>query len=110
LEKYPQYLPKLRTWARSKNLWKRRASAVSLVIPAKKGLPHEDVFFLAEILLLDSENTVQKGYGWILKEAGHFDQQPVFLFVMKHKAAMPRTALRYAIEKMPKSLKERAMK
>jgi len=110
LEMYPQYVKKLPTWAKSKNLWKRRAAAVSLIIPAKKGLFHENVFKLAEILLLDSEDMVQKGYGWMLKEAANFDAQSVFQFVMKNKAVMPRTALRYAIEKMPKGLKEQAMK
>ena len=110
LEMYPQYLKKLPTWAKSKNLWKRRAAAVSLVVPARKGLFHTDVFSIAEILLLDLEDMVQKGYGWMLKEAGNFDVQAVFHFVMQHKSVMPRTALRYAIEKMPKSLKEQAMK
>ena len=110
LEMYPQYVKKLRTWAKSKNLWKRRAAAVSLITPAKKGLFHEEVFAIAEILLLDSEDMVQKGYGWMLKETSNVDEQAVFQFVMKHKATMPRTALRYAIEKMPKELKEQAMK
>jgi len=109
LEMYPQYLKKLQGWAKSKNLWKRRAAAVSLVGPARKGLFHEEIFALAEILLHDSEDMVQKGYGWLLKEASHSNQQAVFEFVMKHKAAMPRTALRYAIEKMPKELKALAM-
>jgi 3-methyladenine DNA glycosylase AlkD len=107
---YPQYLKKLRVWAKSKNLWKRRAAAVSLIPPAKSGLFHDTVFEIAEIMLLDSEDMVQKGYGWLLKEAANFDQQSVFQFVMKHKAVMPRTALRYAIKKMPKVLKEQAMK
>jgi len=110
LEMYPQYVKKLPVWAKSKNLWKRRASAVSLIIPARKGLFHEEIFELAEILLLDPEDMVQKGYGWMLKSAGDFDTQAVFQFVVKHKSVMPRTALRYAIEKMPKSLKEQAMK
>ena len=110
LEMYPQCVKKLQTWAKSKNLWKRRSAAVSLVGPARKGLFHKDVFEIAEILLLDSEDMVQKGYGWMLKEASKFDQQAVFQFVMKHKTMMPRTALRYAIEKMPKNLKNRAMK
>ena len=110
LEMYPQYVKKLQVWAKAKNLWKRRAAAVSLVKPAKKGLFHKEVFELAEILLLDAEDMVQKGYGWMLKEASNFDQRAVFRFVMKHKSAMPRTALRYAIEKMPKNLKEQAMK
>jgi 3-methyladenine DNA glycosylase AlkD len=82
---------------------------VSLVVPARKGLFHKEVFELAEILLLDSEDIVQKGYGWMLKEASNFDAQAVFQFVMEHKSVMPRTALRYAIEKMPNNLKERAM-
>jgi 3-methyladenine DNA glycosylase AlkD len=110
LEMYPQYLRKLPMWAKSKNLWKRRAAAVSLIKPARKGLFHENVFEIAEILLRDTEDMVQKGYGWMLKEASNVDQQSVFRFVMEHKAVMPRTALRYAIEKMPKNLKERAMK
>jgi len=110
LEMYPQHLKKLRMWAKSNNLWKRRASAVSLVGAAKKGLFHDDVFAVAEILLQDTEDMVRKGYGWMLKAAGHFDQQSVFQFVMKYKAVMPRVALRYAIEKMPKELKHIAMK
>jgi 3-methyladenine DNA glycosylase AlkD len=83
---------------------------VSLVGHAKQGQFHENVFEIAEILLLDSEDMAQKGYGWMLKEASNFDQQAVFQFVMEHKASMPRTALRYAIEKIPKDLKEKAMK
>ena len=109
LEMYPHYVRRLQTWAKSKNLWTRRAAAVSLIIPARKGLFHEEVFTLAEILLLDAEDMVQKGYGWMLQSAGGFDESAVFEFVMKHKSVMPRTALRYAIEKMPPSLKEQAM-
>ena len=52
----------------------------------------------------------RKGYGWLLKEASNFDEWSVFQFVMGHKLVMPRTALRYAIEKMPKNLREQAMK
>jgi 3-methyladenine DNA glycosylase AlkD len=53
---------------------------------------------------------VQKGYGWMLKVASQSHQQEIFDFVMKNKSSMPRTALRYAIEKMPTDLKELAMK
>ena len=110
LEVYPQYVRQLRIWAKSANLWKRRAAAVSLTGPARKGLFHDEVFDIAKILLLDKEDMVQKGYGWMLKEASNFDQQSVFQFILQHKAEMPRTSLRYAIEKMPKRMKERAMK
>ena len=53
---------------------------------------------------------VQKGYGWLLKEASRKHTDKVFSYVMQHKAVMPRTALRYAIELMPKELKAEAMK
>lgn len=69
-----------------------------------------DVFEIADALLLDQDDMVQKGYGRMLKVASHTHQREVFEYVMKHKAVMPRTALRYAIEKMPKELKNQAMK
>jgi 3-methyladenine DNA glycosylase AlkD len=53
---------------------------------------------------------VQKGYGWLLKEASRRHQKEVLNYVLKNKAWMPRTALRYAIELMPKELKAEAMK
>jgi 3-methyladenine DNA glycosylase AlkD len=52
---------------------------------------------------------VQKGYGWALKVASEKHQEEVFAFVMKNKKNMPRTALRYAIEKMPPVRKKEAM-
>ncbi len=60
-------------------------------------------------MLLDNDDLVQKGYGWMLKAASESHQKEVFDYVMKNKARMPRTALRYAIEKMPKDLKVKAM-
>ena len=110
LMKYPDHLPKLREWAKSSNRWMRRGAAVSLTIPAKKGLFLNDVYEIADILLLDKDDMVQKGYGWMLKEAAELHQKEVFNYVNKHKKTMPRTALRYAIEKMPADLKAEAMK
>jgi len=81
-----------------------------LIIPARKGLFLDDVFEIADTLLLDTDDMVQKGYGWMLKVASNMHEKEVFDYVMKHKANMPRTALRYAIEKMPKELKAEAMK
>ncbi|HAI95654.1 TPA: DNA alkylation repair protein [candidate division WWE3 bacterium] len=109
IEKYPKYVSKLKVWAGSKNLWLRRAAAVSLIIPAKEGKFLKDVFEIADILLTDKEDMVQKGYGWLLKVAGSKHQKEVFDYVQKNKDKMPRTALRYAIEKMPENLKKRAM-
>lgn len=110
LEMYPQYASKLKVWAKSKNRWKRRAAAVSFIIPARKGKFSKEIFEIADILLLDDDDLVQKGYGWMLKALSEYYQKDVWEFVMDKKKIMPRTALRYAIEKMPKDLKEKGMK
>lgn len=81
---------------------------------------------IADILLLDKDDMVQKGYGWMLKAASMSEPtaagkkadsetrkkhlEAVFNFVMKHKDVMPRTALRYAIGKMPQEMRAEAMK
>ncbi len=106
---YPPEITRLKKWALSKNLWMRRASAVSLIVPARKGLFLSDIFEIADILLTDSEDMVRKGYGWMLKSAGDAYMKEVFEYVVRNKAAMPRTSLRYAIEKMPPEHKLIAM-
>jgi 3-methyladenine DNA glycosylase AlkD len=106
---YPQYLNNLKEWAKSENRWVKRAAAVTLIIPAREGRYLEDIFQIADILLLDTDDLVQKGYGWMLKAASQAHEKAVFDYVMRHKASMPRTALRYAIEKMPPELKKQAM-
>jgi 3-methyladenine DNA glycosylase AlkD len=109
IDMYPQYLKNLKEWARSENRWMRRASAVTLIIPAKEGRYMEHIFEIAKILLADKDDMVQKGYGWMLKAAAQSHEKAVFRFVMQNKNEMPRTALRYAIEKMPAELKKQAM-
>jgi 3-methyladenine DNA glycosylase AlkD len=109
LEKFPGHVPRLKTWARSGNLWVRRASAVSLIVPARRGLFLQEILDLADILLVDAEDLVRKGYGWMLKAAGEAHRQEVFAFVCARRETMPRTALRYAIEKMPPEMRAQAM-
>jgi 3-methyladenine DNA glycosylase AlkD len=110
IERYPEYIEELKRWTRSGNRWMRRAAAVSLIVPAKRGKYLDDVIEIADLLLTDKEDMVQKGYGWLLKEASRQHQDDVFAYVMRNRKAMPRTALRYAIELMPKELKAEAMK
>ena len=109
IEMYPEYLGKLKDLAKSDNRWMRRASAVSLIIPGRKGKFINDIIEIADILLLDKDDLVQKGYGWMLKAASEANQQEIFEFVIKNKSIMPRTALRYAIEKMPREMKVKAI-
>ncbi len=107
--KYPQNIEELKIWAKTDQRWLKRAAAVTLVLPARKGMYLQDVFEIAGILLTDADDMVQKGYGWMLKEASRLHQKEVFQFVMDHKKEMPRTALRYAIELMPPELRKPAM-
>ena len=109
IEMYPEYVSRLKEMAKSENRWMRRASAVSLIIPAKKGLFLQDIFEIADMLLMDKDDLVQKGYGWMLKVACQKHQQEVFEYIIRNKSIMPRTALRYAIEKMPEDMKKAAM-
>jgi 3-methyladenine DNA glycosylase AlkD len=107
--KFPGQIKHLKVWADSKNRWVKRAAGVSLIIPARKGFFLSDIFEIADKMLLDKDDIVQKGYGWMLKAASQAHQKEVFDYVVRHKATMPRTALRYAIEKMPKEMRQKAM-
>lgn len=110
LQLYPQFVQKMKEWTHSPNRWVKRASAVSFILPARKGLFKEDIFDIANNLLLDTDDMVQKGYGWMLKSLADSYEDEVFQYVLSKRAVMPRTALRYAIEKMPPDKKQEAMK
>ncbi len=109
IEMNPGFIANLKEWTKSDNRWMRRAAAVSLIIPARKGLFLKEIFEIANLLLTDSDDMVQKGYGWMLKVASKVHQKDIFDFVMKNKSKMPRTALRYSIEKMPTNLRVLAL-
>ena len=110
IQKFPQTVGELKSWAKSDNRWLKRATAVSLIVPAKKGYFLQEAFEISNELLTDMDDMVQKGYGWLLKEESRMHQKEVFDYVLKNRKLMPRTALRYAIELMPKHLKVEAMK
>jgi len=107
---YPECVTTIKTWTTHKNLWMRRASAVSFIYPARKKLYINDIFDIAADLLEDTEDMVQKGYGWMLKDASLTVPSKVYTFVLKNKQNMPRTALRYAIERFPQDMRKEAMK
>jgi 3-methyladenine DNA glycosylase AlkD len=113
ITQHPHLIPKVKSWSLSPNKWVRRAAAVSFITTSKASYitTHnlEDIFEVATTLLQDPEDLVQKGYGWLLKATSIHRQAEVFDFIMKHKAQMPRTALRYAIEKMPPKLRTQAL-
>ncbi len=106
---FPEYIESIVEWTESEKTMVRRAAAVTFIIPAKEGRFTETIFKIADKLLLDQEDLVQKGYGWMLKSASKPYANEVFSYVLERKNVMPRTALRYAIEKLPDSLRKEAM-
>lgn len=109
VEKYPELISKLKIWTKSSNRWFRRAAAVTMIYPVKRDKMLNLVFEIVDLLLTDQDDLVQKGYGWLLKEASNNYPEKVFDFVMARKNQMPRTALRYAIEKLPTEQRKLAM-
>lgn len=107
---FPEFIPRVKRWRVSKNRWLRRASAVVLIYSAKRGRHLSEILETASTLLKDDDDLIQKGYGWMLKETSKSFEKEVFEYVMENKAEMPRTALRYAIEKMSPEYKKAAMK
>lgn len=107
VEKYPKFINNLLKWTKSKNRWVRRSAAVSLIIPAKKGLFLKEIFKIAGNLMQDKDEIVQKGVGWLLKEASRKHENEVVKFLLKWKSKTSRLVLRYATEKV--SLKNRKL-
>ena len=109
LYSFPVQMPKLDRWTQAESRWLRRAAAVVLIYSVRRKVHVEAAFHLADLLLTDGDDLVQKGYGWLLKETCKAEPRQVFDYVMRNKTAMPRTALRYAIDKLPPAWRKRAM-
>jgi len=90
---------------RSPRLWERRIAMVATLNFIKNN-EFDDTFKLAEHLLNDREDLMHKASGWMLREVGKRDQERLEAFLQQHSQGMPRTMLRYAIERFPETLRQ----
>jgi 3-methyladenine DNA glycosylase AlkD len=98
---HPALVQRVKGWTRHRNLWVRRAAAVSLVRLAARGLALDDAYDVATALRADSEDLIHKAAGWLLREAGRTDAERLARYLRQHGPSIPRTTLRYAIERFP---------
>ena len=101
LRRHLDLLPHTARWTQAENLWLRRASLVALIPLARKGEQLDLAYTNAVRLFAAPEDLIHKATGWLLREAGKTDMPRLRAFLLQHGPRIPRTALRYAIERFP---------
>jgi 3-methyladenine DNA glycosylase AlkD len=96
----------LRRLAASASVWDRRMAILATFHYIKTG-EHDETLAIARLLLTDPDDLVQKAVGWMLREVGKRNPQVEKAFLHEHGASMPRTMLRYAIERFPEKVRRR---
>jgi len=96
-------------WAKSKNRWHRRAACVALIRGAREKMFFPEIVKLSDSLLADSDDMVQKGLGWLLRETAKFDAKRTVPYLMKIRDRAPRLVLRTACETLPQASRKRVL-
>jgi len=101
LEKHPELIANIKDWTRSPNRWVQRASMVSFIRLARRGKFLDAVYKISERMFPVDDDLLHKANGWLLREAGKTDMPRLERFLLRHGRRIPRTTLRYAIERFP---------
>jgi 3-methyladenine DNA glycosylase AlkD len=109
LERHPEVEKQLWLWSKDRSLWVRRAALVTLVPFARKGRLLDAAYGLAAEHFSDPEDLMHKAMGWLLREAGKTDAERLRRLLLKHGSAIPRTTLRYAIERFAPADRKRLL-
>jgi 3-methyladenine DNA glycosylase AlkD len=109
IARHAALLSEVTRWTSAGSLWQRRAAAVSLVPLARRGQALSEAYAVAEALFPDRHDLIHKAAGWLLREAGKTDAVRLEAFLRRHGPAIPRTTLRYAIERFPPARRRRLL-
>ncbi len=105
----PKRSRKIFRWAKSRNRWRRRAACVALIRGVREQEFFSDVVRLSEMLLVDEDDMVQKGLGWLLREAAKYNPKRTVPYLMKIRKRAPRLVLRTACETLPEATRKRIL-
>ncbi len=103
LLRYPELVKEVKTWTGHRNRWVKRASIVSFLKLTKQAGFLDIIYDQAVALFPVDDDLIHKANGWVLREAGKRDMARLERFLLKHGPAIPRTTLRYAIERFPEA-------
>ena len=105
----PKLLPAVFRWAKSRDRWHRRAAAVALLRGNRRQMFFDEIVRVSEMLLSDKDDMVQKGLGWLLREAAKYNRDKTVPYLMNIRDRAPRLVLRTACETLPPELKKRIL-
>ncbi len=102
-------LPRPVRWGKSKSRWHQRAAAVSLIHSTRQHKSFETIRRITEMLLASDDDMVQKGLGWLLREAAKFNSKQTVAYLMTIRDRSPRLVLRTACETLDAATRERVL-
>jgi 3-methyladenine DNA glycosylase AlkD len=96
-------------WAKSADRWHRRAACVALIRGAREKMFFREIVKLADLLLADEDDMVQKGLGWLLRETAKYDAKRTVAYLMKIRGRASRLVLRTACETLPATVRQQVL-